>query len=79
VLPPLTVFSAFVVSFLTVTKSPLVVGVNLVAPENDPVALRDYWAHMVMVSKLIIHPYAAWLSLALKASKWIVCKFEPPA
>lgn len=49
VLPPLQVFSALVASFLAVKKSELVNGVQLLSPENDPVALRDYWIQMVMV------------------------------
>ncbi|KAF8060027.1 add [Scenedesmus sp. PABB004] len=51
-LPPLDVFSAAAVGFLAAGRSPLLVGVNLVGPEADPVALRDYWLHMVMFKYL---------------------------
>jgi adenosine deaminase len=34
--------------FLAAEASPLIVGVNIVAPENDPVSMRDYWLHMQM-------------------------------
>ncbi|MCB9082540.1 MAG: hypothetical protein H6555_12610 [Lewinellaceae bacterium] len=48
VVPPTDVFAALVVSFASATASPLIDGVNIVAPEHDPVALRDYWLHMQM-------------------------------
>ena len=46
---PSVVFSSFVTGFLACRSSPLLVGVNLVSPEHDPVALRDYWLHMRFV------------------------------
>jgi hypothetical protein len=46
VLPPAQVFADLLTAFQTVHSSPLLVGVNIVAPEHDPVALRDYWLHM---------------------------------
>ena len=40
------VFAQIVYGFHFARSSPLVVGINLVAPEDDPVALRDYTRHM---------------------------------
>jgi adenosine deaminase len=48
VLNPLDVFQGLLVSFESASTSPLIVGVNIVAPENNPVSMRDYWLHMQM-------------------------------
>lgn len=48
VLDPLTVFRSLVVAFESADKSPLVVGVNIVAPENNETSMKDYWLHMQM-------------------------------
>lgn len=48
ILDPLTVFRSLVVAFESADKSPLVVGVNIVAPENDETSMNDYWLHMQM-------------------------------
>lgn len=48
IMQPATVFREVLSSFEAAEKSPLVVGVNIVAPEDDPVSLRDYWLHMQM-------------------------------
>jgi adenosine deaminase len=45
---PLTVFAQLYIGFKASERSPLLVGVNIVAPENGEVALRDYWGHMEM-------------------------------
>src|SRR5690606_28969984 len=34
--------------FASTNSSPLLVGVNIVAPENDETAMGDYWLHMQM-------------------------------
>lgn len=44
-LPPTDVFAQLYLCFASAATSPLIVGVNLVGPENDPVALRDCWLH----------------------------------
>ena len=46
ILPPAKVFADMLTAFQVSQRSPLVAGVNIVAPEHDPVALRDYWLHM---------------------------------
>lgn len=48
VLPPADVFKSLVVAFESANTSQLVVGVNIVAPENDEVSMHDYWLHMQM-------------------------------
>lgn len=48
VVPPLSVFKSLVVSFESANTSPLLVGVNIVAPENDETSMTDYWLHMQM-------------------------------
>lgn len=48
VLDPLTVFRSLVVAFESADNSPLVVGVNIVAPENHETSMKDYWLHMQM-------------------------------
>lgn len=48
VVPPLSVFKSLVVAFESTQTSPLLVGVNIVAPENNDVSMADYWLHMQM-------------------------------
>ncbi len=45
---PLDVFKNMVLCFESANTSPLVVGVNIVAPEDNEVSMRDYWLHMMM-------------------------------
>lgn len=49
---PAQVFSQLAFAFALASVEPRVVGVNLVAPEDDPVALRDYQLHMAMIGWL---------------------------
>ncbi|HVX28642.1 MAG TPA: hypothetical protein VHB70_19990 [Parafilimonas sp.] len=43
-----TTFKNLIASFEAAKKDSLIVGVNIVAPEDDPVSMRDYWLHMQM-------------------------------
>lgn len=52
VLPPLHVFTDLLAGFAAADLSPYVVGVNIVAPENNHVALTDYTLHMKMYQYL---------------------------
>lgn len=52
VLNPIQVFTNLFTGYLAAEKSPLVVGVNIVAPENNAVALNDYTLHMRMYNYL---------------------------
>jgi len=48
VLPPVEVFKSLVLSFESANTCPLIVGVNIVAPEDNEISMRDYWLHMEM-------------------------------
>lgn len=54
VLPPLQVYTSLLSGFYasTIQKDSLLVGVNIVAPENNDVALKDYTLHMRMFNYL---------------------------
>jgi adenosine deaminase/adenosine deaminase CECR1 len=49
---PIQVFTDLLAGYLAVKSSPLIVGVNIVAPENNSVALADYSLHMKMFNYL---------------------------
>ena len=48
VLNPLQVYTDLFSGYLAAQSSPLIVGVNIVAPENNTVAINDYTLHMRM-------------------------------
>jgi len=50
--PPAQVFAQSVLAFELARSDPRVVGLNLVAPEDDPVTLRDYDTQMRMLGFL---------------------------
>ncbi len=52
VLEPLQVYTDLLSGYLTAKQSPLIVGVNIVAPENNQTALNDYTLHMRMYNYL---------------------------
>ena len=45
---PTHVFKHLLACFASADQSDIIVGVNIVAPENNPVSMRDYWLHMQM-------------------------------
>jgi len=45
---PTDVFKALILAFEAADRSTLIVGVNILAPENNEVSMRDYWLHMQM-------------------------------
>ncbi len=49
------VFAEIALGFVLASQSPLVVGINLVAPEDDRVSLADYSAQMRMIGALHRH------------------------
>jgi len=53
VLPPFEVFSELFAGYIASKKSDLIVGVNILAPENNHVALADYTLHMRMYNYLL--------------------------
>jgi hypothetical protein len=48
ILPPIQVLSQMITSFEAAKEDTLLVGLNMVAPEHHPIALRDYQLHMRM-------------------------------
>ena len=53
--PPASAFRSLIASFALAAADPRLVGVNIVMPEDDPVALRDYSLHMAMFRLLEAH------------------------
>lgn len=45
---PVDLFKSLILSCESANTSPLVVGVNIVAPEDNETSMRDYWLHMQM-------------------------------
>jgi adenosine deaminase len=62
-LPPEQVFAQCLLGFELARREGRFVGLNLVAPEDDPVALRDYATHMRMLAYLGQHYSGVKLSL----------------
>ncbi|MCI4592570.1 adenosine deaminase [Sphingobium sp. BYY-5] len=50
--PPAQVFAQLTFGFALAEADPRFVGVNIAAPEHDPVAVRDYALHMAMIAFL---------------------------
>lgn len=53
VLDPLQVYTDLFSGYMAALNSPLIVGVNIVAPENNTVAINDYTLHMRMFNYLV--------------------------
>jgi adenosine deaminase len=71
-LPPAQVFAQLAFGFALVEADPRFVGVNIAAPEHDPVAIRDYELHMRMFAflkarypKVLLSLHAGELTLGL--------------
>jgi adenosine deaminase/adenosine deaminase CECR1 len=45
---PVDLFKNLVIAFISADTSDLLVGVNIVSPENGENSMKDYWLHMVM-------------------------------
>ena len=61
--PPAQVFAQLALAFAVAEADPRFVGVNIAAPEHDPVAVRDYALHMRMIAFLKAHHPSVNLSL----------------
>jgi adenosine deaminase len=73
--PPAQVFSQMLAGFELSMRDPRVAGVNLVQPEDDPVAVRDFGLHMTMLEFLRgVYPL---VRVALHAGE-IVAGMVPP-
>jgi adenosine deaminase len=75
-LPPQAVFAQMAYDFAVVQSDPRFVGVNIVAPEDDPVALRDYTLHMRMLR--FFHQANPAIHLSLHAGE-LAFGLVPPA
>jgi len=75
-LPPQAVFAQIAYDFAVVQSDPRFVGVNIVAPEDDPVALRDYTLHMRMLR--FFHQANPAIKLSLHAGE-LAFGLVPPA
>jgi adenosine deaminase len=62
-LPPRQVFAQLALGFALAQADPRFVGVNIAAPEHDPIAIRDYALHMRMLAFLKARYPAVRLSL----------------
>ena len=49
---PIQVYAQTLFAFKLIEADPRVVGLNFVAPEDDPIALRDYRLHMSFISDI---------------------------
>jgi adenosine deaminase/adenosine deaminase CECR1 len=65
--PLAEVFAQLVYAFELVKADPWVVGINLVAPEDNEVALRDYTSHMKMIK--FLHERLPDVNIALHAGE----------
>ena len=65
--PLAEVFAQLVYAFELVKADPRVVGINLVAPEDNEVALRDYTSHMKMIA--FLHERSPDVNIALHAGE----------
>ena len=73
---PPEVFAQFVYAFELVKAEPRVVGLNLVAPEDHPVARRDYSLQMEMLN--FLHSQVDDVNVALHAGE-LVLGLVPPS
>jgi adenosine deaminase/adenosine deaminase CECR1 len=65
--PPEEVFAQFVYAFELTKANPYLVGINLVAPEDHPIALRDYTQQMEMLG--FLHSQDSTVNIALHAGE----------
>lgn len=45
---PVDLFKNLLLSFIAAANNPLIVGVNIVSPEDGETSMKDYWLHMIM-------------------------------
>jgi adenosine deaminase len=75
VLPPPVVFAQLVAAFALADADPRFVGVNIVAPEDDPTSLSDYRLHMRMLG--FLHARYPKVKLSLHAGE-LTLGLTPP-
>ncbi len=67
IFPREQIFAQFVLAFELIKADPRFVGLNFVAPEDNPVALKDYDAHMRMLGYL--HSVSPEMKISLHAGE----------
>ena len=77
VLPPIQVYAQILLAHKLIKADNRVVGLNLVAPEDHPVALRDYRQHMRWIAELTRRFDIASPGIALHAGE-LVLGLVPP-
>ncbi len=74
-LPPVLVFRNLALAFESANRSPLIVGVNIVAPENHEVSMQDYWLHMQMYK--FCHDQYAKVEYSMHAGELVLGMVQP--
>ncbi|WP_440134678.1 hypothetical protein [Chitinophaga sancti] len=64
---PLSVYRKLLIAFQAASMDSLIVGVNLVAPEDGSISMRDYSLHMLMIKHL--HHYYPHVKYSLHAGE----------
>ena len=77
IFPPQQVLAQTLLAYHLIEKDPRYVGLNFVAPEDDPVTLRDYRWQMEMIGGLAEHFPAAKDGITLHAGE-VVLGLVPP-
>ncbi|MFI5151486.1 MAG: adenosine deaminase [Bacteroidia bacterium] len=72
---PADVIKGLVIAFESANTSPLIVGVNLVAPENGEVSMKDYWLHMQMLK--FCHSKFPAVNISLHAGELVMGMVKP--
>jgi len=73
--PPSTVFASLYAGFSAADQSDLIVGVNILGPENGTIALRDYQLHMLMFHRL--HQWFPKVRIAMHAGELTLGMVRP--
>ncbi len=74
-LPPAQVFADLALGFASAQAESLIVGVNIVAPENHPIAMRDYGLHMLFYR--FLHRKFPKVKFAMHAGELILGLVKP--
>jgi hypothetical protein len=77
VLPKINVLTGIIVAFEMAESSPLVKGINIVAPENNHTARKDYGTHMKMIG--VIGSAYPGVKRSLHAGELVVGQAVPEA
>ncbi|MCP4887992.1 MAG: adenosine deaminase [Planctomycetaceae bacterium] len=73
--PPSSVFASLYAGFSAASQSDLIVGVNILGPENGIIALRDYRLHMLMFH--LLHQKFPEVRISLHAGELVLGMVRP--